>query len=334
MELDEAQIQVLVSLGKAENDAGATHRAAIEAIGECYRDYREDWSGAFEALVAAGLVDGNDQTYSLTDKGRSLAEKYGRERADMYWYHYQKFYPAAHASPTHSLFCERVFGKDLCQEGQTDMASLDRLLELLDLKEHEKVIDLGCGAGVISEHISDITGTRVTGVDYAASAIAEADKRTVAKRSRLDFIQGDFSDLSLPANTYDVVVAIDTLYWGDILERLFSRLAQALRPGARMGIFLNHEILDGDSEEMLDARHSELWQVLSARGYTIEIYDFTRELREFWQRLHSTTIELRDAYEAEGNGFIVDNYLRESEQDHIPEIEAGRMVRYLYIVQT
>ena len=334
MELDEAQIQVLVSLGKAENDAGSTDRAAIEAIGECYRDYKEDWSDAFDALVSDGLVTGDDKGYRLTETGRPLAEKHGRDRADMYWYHYQKFYPAAHASPTHSRFCERVFGRDLCQEGQTDMASLERMLELLDLEENEAVIDLGCGAGVISEYISAISGARVTGVDYAASAIAEADKRTAEKRSRLDFIQGDFSDLSLPADTYDVVIAIDTLYWGDVLERLFSRLAQALRPGARMGIFLNHEIPEGESVEMLQARHSELWRVLSARGYGIGVYDFTRELGEFWQRLHSTTIELRDAYEAEGNGFIVDNYLRESEQDHIPEIESGRMARYLYIVRT
>jgi phosphoethanolamine N-methyltransferase len=99
----------------------------------------------------------------------------------MYWYYYRKFCPAARASKAHSKLCQRVFGEDLCQEGQTDMAALEHMLALLGLTKGERVLDLGCGAGVIAEYISDKTGALVTGIDYAASAISEAVERTASK---------------------------------------------------------------------------------------------------------------------------------------------------------
>ena len=49
----------------------------------------------------------------------------------MYWYYYQRFYPAARASSAHSKLCERVFGEDLTQEGMCDMPALHHLLQLL-----------------------------------------------------------------------------------------------------------------------------------------------------------------------------------------------------------
>ena len=333
MDIDEAEIQVLATLFKAESEGSSTDRAAIETLGDCYAEYREDWTHAFDKLKARGWIDGDDSGYRLTDSGRPMGDKYRGERPDLYWYHYQNFYPAAHASSAHSKLCERVFGEDLCQEGQTDMTSLEQLMEHLDLRSGEDVIDLGCGAGVIAEYISDQTGCRVTGVDYAASAIAEANQRTVAKRSRLEFMHGDFSSLVLEPESYDAVVAIDTLYWVDVLERTLSTLAGALRPGGRMGIFLNHHIEPGDSPERLKAEYSPLWQVLTGLGLTVDTVDFTNELREFWERLHSATLDLQEEFEAEGNGFIAQNYLRECEQDHLPEIYAGTIARYLYLVK-
>jgi cyclopropane fatty-acyl-phospholipid synthase-like methyltransferase len=69
--------------------------------------------------------------------------------------HYERFYPAAHASPAHAKFCERVYGRNLCQDGQTDMATLDTLLTGLDLKPDDHVLDLGCGTGGIAAYCAE-----------------------------------------------------------------------------------------------------------------------------------------------------------------------------------
>ncbi len=148
--------------------------------------------------------------YRLTDAGRPLGDAYHRERPDMYWYHYQRLYPAAHASATRSRICERLYGEDLCQEGMTDMAALKDLLGFLDPKPGDHLLDLGCGSGVIAEYVSDQTGATVTGLDYAATAIAEAKKRTAGKSSRLTFLQGGMNALDLPAGSFDAAISLDT----------------------------------------------------------------------------------------------------------------------------
>ena len=211
MNPSEAEIQVLAILRGAELEAQPTDRASLEKRGERYWIYLEDWSTAFSSLSDKGLIDGGEAGYRLNDAGRPLGDAYHRERPDMYWYHYQRLYPAAHASAAHSRFCERLYGEDLCQEGMTDMAALGDLIQRLDLKPGDHLLDLGCGSGVIAEYISDQTGAKVTGLDYAASAIAEAKKRTAGKSSRLTFLQGDMNALDLPAGSFDAAISIDTL---------------------------------------------------------------------------------------------------------------------------
>ena len=128
MNLSEAERQVLATLQGAELESQPTDRASLEKRGESYWIFLEDWSDAFSGLASKGLIGSDDGGYRLTDTGRPLGDAYHRERPNMYWYYYQRFYPAAHASAAHSRLCERVFGEDLCQEGMTDMAALKDLL--------------------------------------------------------------------------------------------------------------------------------------------------------------------------------------------------------------
>jgi len=56
-------------------------------------------------------------------------------------------------------------------------------ISYLEIKTGDKVLDLGCGAGGISEYISDETGAHVTGLDYAASAIDVPTDRAHVSRA-------------------------------------------------------------------------------------------------------------------------------------------------------
>ncbi len=333
MELSEAEIQVLASLEKAGIEGGPTDRSSLEAGSDRFWVFREDWSEAYSSLVAKGLLKGDDEAYRLTEAGRPVARGYHRQRPDMYWYYYQKFYQAARGSAAHSELCRRVFGEDLCQEGQTDMAALKDLLNILDLKRGEHLLDLGCGAGVIAEYISDQTGVSVTGLDYAAPAIAEANQRTVDKRSRLTFLQGDMNALDLSARSLDAVISLDTLYWVADLEETLSGLVTALRPGGRMGLFMNHHIGVGDDPAELAPQYTELSKALSRLGLSFETSDHTVQIGVFWPGIWEAATDLQKAFEAEGNGFIAANLIRESKEDYLPDIEAGRIARYLYHVR-
>ena len=333
MVLNEAEIQVLTSICAAEHEGGATDRASIEDRGDGYWIYKEDWSEAYDALVEKGLVRYEDSKYRLSDSGRPVAEQYYNERPDMYWYFYQTFYSTARASPAYTALCEDVFGRDLCQDGQTDMVSLDELLGLLHLREGDKVLDLGCGAGVISEYISDQTGAHVTGIDYSETAIADAQERTREKHSKLEFVQGNFNALSLESTAYDAVVSLDTLYWAADLDRTLSMLAGTLNPGGQMGIFMNHHIGPADPRTLLAVENTDAYIALQNLTLPVETYDYTDNIKQFWRRMHTAVTALQGAFAAEGNTAIAARLLHECEDDYLPDVDNDRIARYLFHVR-
>jgi SAM-dependent methyltransferase len=332
MDLSEAECQLLACLRGAEVESGASDRAALEKRGERYWTFLEDWSGAFASLADKGLIAGDDAGYRLTDAGQPLGDRYHRERPDFYWYHYQRFYQAAYASAAHSRFCERVYGQDLCQEGMMDMAALGDLLACLDLTPGDHVLDLGCGAGVIAEYISDQTGARVTGIDYAAQAIAEAKSRTASKADRLTFQQGDMNALDLPARSFDAAISIDTLYWvADVADTL-SQVLRAMKPGGQLAIFYLLEPEEGRPREMLEADKSPVGQAPRKLKLDYRAHDHTAQTGAFWHRITDAVKALQGDFEAEGNAFMTANWAREAEE-FLPRIEAGSLARHLYHVR-
>ena len=108
MELSDAEIQVLATLRLAEVEGLGSDRASLEAEGDRFWVYLEDWSDAYGQLNEKGLIEGDDDRFVLTASGRPLASEYHEQRPDHYWYYYQRFSPAALASNTHSELCRRV----------------------------------------------------------------------------------------------------------------------------------------------------------------------------------------------------------------------------------
>ena len=111
---------------------------------------------------------------------------------------YTSFYSAVPHSPAHHTFCERVFGRDLCQHGFADVEQLDLLLQVTGLSAGQRALDLGCGNGMISEYLSDRSGAHITGLDFIPIAISQAVERTRRKSDRLEFMVGDINQLELP----------------------------------------------------------------------------------------------------------------------------------------
>lgn len=330
--LSEAEIQVLASIHQAEIKSTPTDKVALEEGGERYWLFKENWTGAFPKLLDRGLIEGNDGGYRLSGSGRPLGVRYHAERPDMYWYYYRKFYPAARASAAHSRLCERVFGMDLTQEGMTDMPALHHLLQLLCVEAGDHILDLGCGAGVIAEFVSNKTGARVTGLDYAAPAIAEANERTRDRQSQLTFINGDMNDLDLPAQSFDKVISIDTLYWVADLTDTLVQVAKLVKPGGQMGIFMLDHVPDGRAAADYGAAETALGQSLAKLNLPYEAYDYTIQNAAFWHRNYDAAKALREEFEAEGNGFITASLVRECEEDFLPFIQKGTLARYLYHV--
>ena len=111
-----------------------------------------------------------------------------------------------------------------------------RLVSDLALQPGERVLDVGCGTGLLAEHIVDLVGPtgRVLGVDPLPLRIGLALAKA---RPNLSFQVGDAYDLDgLPSSSCDVVVLNAVFHWLPEKTGPLLAFARLLRRGGRIGI--------------------------------------------------------------------------------------------------
>lgn len=94
------------------------------------------------------------------------------------------------------------------------------------------LLEVGCGEGLLTERLVELSDTSVTGIDLSTRALERASRRC---RGDATFIQGDVRTAPLP--TSDVIVVADLLYYVGDQQRvteLTARLIDSLIDGGRL----------------------------------------------------------------------------------------------------
>src|SRR5262245_55117120 len=99
------------------------------------------------------------------------------------------------------------------------------VVELLDPQPGERILDLGCGDGWLTEKLVDV-GCQVVGVDSSAEQIAAARERG------LEAYVIDVRQLTFEAE-FDAVFSNATLHWIKQPELVITGAWRALKPGGR-----------------------------------------------------------------------------------------------------
>ncbi|MEU6440421.1 class I SAM-dependent methyltransferase [Streptomyces sp. NPDC047046] len=94
------------------------------------------------------------------------------------------------------------------------------------------VLDIGCGRGTSSLVLAEqLRPKRVVGLDAAPSLLAQARERAKDLPGRkVDFVEGDFHGLPLPAGCCDIAVAAFCLYHSPQPKDIVAQIARALAP--------------------------------------------------------------------------------------------------------
>lgn len=106
----------------------------------------------------------------------------------------------------------------------SDLAE-DPLADLLAIRPGERLLDLGCGDGALTERWA-ARGAVVVGID------ASEDMVQAARRRGLDARRADASALPFAAE-FDAVVSNAVLHWVDDLAPVLAAVRRSLRPGGR-----------------------------------------------------------------------------------------------------
>jgi SAM-dependent methyltransferase len=99
------------------------------------------------------------------------------------------------------------------------------VLELLDPQPGERILDLGCGDGVLTEKLASL-GCQVVGVDSSAAQVAAAQARG------LDARVVDARELPFEAE-FDAVFSNAALHWIRPPDSVIAGVWRALEPGGR-----------------------------------------------------------------------------------------------------
>lgn len=104
----------------------------------------------------------------------------------------------------------------------------ESLLELLAPAPGERILDIGCGTGALTQKISE-AGAVVVGIDKSAEMVEVAR----AAFPNLDFRVMDAADFRF-AEPFDAIFSNATFHWVMEQEQAVQCMATALKPGGRL----------------------------------------------------------------------------------------------------
>jgi len=123
-----------------------------------------------------------------------------------------------------------------------------------------RILDLGCGAGSLTEFLLDaFPESRAVGVDVDAAILLLARPRLERFGPRAELLHRDLRDTSWAEGLgaeFDAVVSATALHWlsSASLVQLYRRLPGVLAPG---GVFLNADHIGSDSPAIQEAWRQE-----------------------------------------------------------------------------
>lgn len=135
-------------------------------------------------------------------------------------------------------------------------------LSVIAPKPRDRVLDAGCGAGVIARTIArEIPEGAVTGIDREARYIDHARRRADAEGLKnTDFLEADVLDLPFDADRFDIVWSKHLLQWVGQREQALREFVRVTRPGGRViaanfdGFMVQHHPVDEELQ-----RQIEMW---------------------------------------------------------------------------
>lgn len=168
------------------------------------------------------------------------------------------------------------------------------LIDLLEARAGEKILDLGCGPGQLTAKIAE-SGAEVMGIDRSAEMIAEARRNYPA----IKFEVADAADFVLDTKL-DAVFSNAVLHWVTNSDGVARSVAQTLKPGGRFVLEMGGK---GNVDTVIDAVREVAgevetpWYFPSVGEYTslLEWYGFEIAFASLFDR--PTRVEGEDGLE-------------------------------------
>jgi len=109
------------------------------------------------------------------------------------------------------------------RHGQKNLELIGRLFNNIDLGKINKVLEIGCGVGVVSSHLNSVYRMDVIGIDIDPEQIKMAKKYN-KENETLKFINVNATKLPFEKNKFDMVLLLWVMHhindWGKVLKEI------------------------------------------------------------------------------------------------------------------
>lgn len=177
-------------------------------------------------------------------------------------------------------------------ERQSTLPAYDYRKELsgLTVKDGMKVLDAGCGSGIVTRYLASLNrNASVVGIDAAAKRLEQT--RTASLNAKnIEFIASDLCKIPFADSSFDIIVCRYVLqHTSRQSPEILSELYRCLKPGGKLyivdvdGMFVNLNPLSGRLAE---------WLTLLEKRSPVDMR-LGRKLKSWLQAAKFQTIDIR-----------------------------------------
>ena len=182
------------------------------------------------------------------------------------------------------MLLKKLFTNCACPQGRMGRAMLKFMnlchapltnwgLGLVGIQDGWTMLDVGCGGGATLQRLLKRSkGAKVYGIDISEESVAKAKKVNAKVLDKQVFVsQGSAEKLPYLDNKFDLVTAVETVYFWPNLPDCLQEVRRVLKSGGKFAIMV--EVVDSDSkwtsvvEGMTAYSPEELKKMLDDAGF-------------------------------------------------------------------
>ena len=120
-------------------------------------------------------------------------------------------------------------------------------LGLIEIHDRWTMLDIGCGGGAtLKRLLRRSEGAKVYGIDISEESVAKARRVNAKVLDKQVFVtQGSAEKLPYEDGKFDLVTAVETVYFWPNLPDCLKEVKRVLKPGGRFAIMV--EVIENDS---------------------------------------------------------------------------------------
>jgi ubiquinone/menaquinone biosynthesis C-methylase UbiE len=164
------------------------------------------------------------------------------------------------------------------------------LAERMRLAESSRVLDIGSGLGGPARTLAEVYGCHVTGIDVTPEycETARVLSESVGLGERVEFNQGDATELPFPDAAFDAAMTIHAAMNIAEKDRMYDEARRVLKPGS---VFAVYDVLQGEGGDVC-------YPVPWAREPSISHVATTSETRDLLEAAGFRVVDQHDSSEA------------------------------------